>query len=177
MAIARLVKAGFFVGVQTVLRKENMFKVMIEELHEHLVKLGVKKWSFLQFAPVGRGYSKHENHPRDNEYRKFSDVINQITLNSDIDVHYQYLMPLNKNRDFHCRAVRKSIGVAPNGIVSACFWAFKHTGNPFDEVILGKIPEENIFDILKSEKAKKWISYSDKKNYCPLKKILKKEEI
>ncbi|MDH4329957.1 MAG: radical SAM protein [Candidatus Moranbacteria bacterium] len=172
-AIARLVDAGFFVGVQTVLRRENMFKETIKRLHKHLLLLGVKKWSFLKFAPVGRGYSKCENHPSDEEYRKFSDVIKHVTLNSMIEVHYQYLMPLSPARDFYCRAIKDSIGIAPDGTVSSCFWAFNQNGKPFDDVVLGKVPEDNILDILKSEKAREWLSYGKTKNYCPLKKILR----
>lgn len=173
LAIQRLVNAGFYVGVQTVLRKENMLRGVITELHNHLKILGVQKWSFLQFAPVGRGYSKYEHHPTNDEYEEFSDVLEQITSGSSLEIHYQYLMPLKKKRTFHCRAVGHSIGITPNGKVSACFWAFKPNGELFDEVVLGRVPKENIADILQSEKSKKWLSNNEKENYCPLKKILK----
>lgn len=173
LAIQRLVDTGFFVGVQTVLRRENMSKDVMTELHNHLKILGVQKWSFLRFAPVGRGYVKDENHPNSNEYREFSGILEEITLGSPLEIHYQYLMPLKKERNFHCRAVTDSIGIAPNGKVSACFWAFDFYGEPFDEVVLGRVPEENIADILRSEKSEQWSLCGCQANYCPLKKILK----
>ena len=176
LAIERLVDAGFSVGVQTVLRRENMLKGVMTKLHNHLQILGVQKWSFLQFAPVGRGYGKYESLSTNYEYREFSDVLKQITRGSALEVHYQYLMPLREEREFRCRAVNHSIGITPEGKVSACFWAFKPNGELFDEVVLGKVPEENIVDILRSEKARQWSSYGGnggKENYCPLRDILK----
>jgi len=177
LAIQRLVNAGFFVGVQTVLRKGNMLQEAMEKLHSYLEILGVRKWSLLKFAPVGRGYSKREQHPSDDEYREFSEVLEEITQESSLEVHYQYLISLKKQRNFHCRAVDHSIGIAPSGKVSACFWAFRPNGEPFDEVALGKVPEENITDILQSRKAQRWLRYGQEVNHCPLKRILKETKL
>ena len=172
IAIQRLVGAGFLVGVQTVLRRENMLKEILDGLHTHLEILGVSKWSFLCYAPVGRGYSKYEHYPTNEDYVKFSEVIKEVTSDSSMEIYYQYLMPRKNKRSFNCRAVVDSIGISPKGNVSACFWAFKPDGTLFNEVILGKLPEENIEEILQSDKAIQWSEYGQKENYCPLKKIL-----
>jgi len=177
IAAQRLVDAGFSVGIQTVLRRENMFKETISKLHSQLKIIGVEKWSFLKFAPVGRGYSKNEYHPTSDEYMEFVEVIKEITLNSPIEIHYQYLIPQKNKQSFNCRAVNHSIGISPNGKVSACFWAFNFNGEPFDEVVLGKLPEQNIKEILQSEKALQWSQYGQQENYCPLKKILREVKL
>jgi MoaA/NifB/PqqE/SkfB family radical SAM enzyme len=172
VAVQRLVDAGFTVGIQTVLRKENMFRDVISELYSHLKILGVNKWSLLRLAPVGRGYSKYERHPSIQDYIEFADVIDGITADSLLEVHYQYLLPRRRQKSFRCRAVEHSIGISPTGEVSACFWAFKPDGKLFDQAVLGKLPEQNIEEILRSQKAHKWSQYGQQENYCPLKTIM-----
>lgn len=174
--VKKLVDAGFYVGVQTVLRCGNMSPETLKKLLLLIESLGVRKWSLLKLSPVGRLHNRSDIIPEDREYARATEFIEKICARSGVRPHFQYLMPNHNRNSFRCRAVRDSIGITPSGKVSACFWALQSDGEPFDDVVLGKVPEQNIYKILKSEKSCKWESFGDRPNYCGIEKILNGEE-
>jgi radical SAM protein with 4Fe4S-binding SPASM domain len=172
IALQRLLKHNLNVGVQTVLNHSNMNKKTIYNLFKFLEKIGVKKWSFIKFFPVGNFYRKNNYCPSDLEYIEIGEYIKKITQKSDINVHFQYLYPRKEKNEFACRAVSKSIGINAIGKVSSCFWALNKQGDPLEEFYLGEVPKENIYDILSSNKAYNWSQQYNKCNNCELLKIL-----
>ncbi|MDP2940492.1 MAG: radical SAM protein [Candidatus Omnitrophota bacterium] len=167
-SLKRLVEHGFRVGVQTVLKQENMNANTLEGLHHLLVNIGVQKWSLLKFFPVGRYFQRSHYVPSDKTYQETVEFIQGLTVNSPVKVHFQYLMPQCEKHDFRCRAVSRSIGILPSGKVNACFWALNRRGEPLSDFLLGKLPEENIYDVLKSEKAEHWRCQQRIVNNCEL---------
>ncbi len=168
-AIRKIVNSGIRVGVQTVLRKGNMDDSSLRDLCFLISDLGVKKWSLLKFFPVGRFYRKTGFVPRDSEYRRATKLIVDMCKNNSISPHFQYLMPHYLDRSFKCRAISRSIGINPSGRVSSCFWALDKNGDPLKGFEIGKVPEKNIYEILKSEKALYWRNVvGDCKNFCQL---------
>lgn len=55
--------------------------------------------------------------------------------------------------------MRKSIGILPDGTVTACFWALdKNTSICEDKYFLGNVRENELIDILKNEKSGYWLN-------------------
>jgi radical SAM protein with 4Fe4S-binding SPASM domain len=66
-----------------------------------------------------------------------------------------------------CQAVINQLGILPDGTVLACPWALNEKGEPLHEIfVLGKVPEDKIETIIKSEKAKEWIKRAITKPPC-----------
>jgi len=173
-ALIKLQKYNINVGVQTVLNHNNMNKETIYNLFKLLEELGIKKWSFLKFFPVGNFYKKTDYSPSDFEYIEIAKYINLITLNSNMKIDFQYLYPREDDKEFRCRAVKRSIGINAKGKISSCFWALDQFGEPLQEFFLGEVPKENIYTILESTKAKFWKNQSNTCNNCELLQVLDK---
>lgn len=157
-AVTRLVNSGFRVGVQTVITRENIQKKKIYTLYNWLEENKVSEWSLLRFFPSGRAKKFVNCAPSFDEYCDIVDYIKQITWNAKtLKVHFQYLLPNHDQYTINCRAVKKSIGILPDGTVISCFWALNENMAPTDnEFILGKLPEENIESLLSGSKAGYW---------------------
>ncbi len=165
-AINRLITHGFTVGVQTVLTKENISKNIILEIFDWLEKNKVDSWSLLRFFPSGRGSKYNRLVPSYDEYCNIVEYISQLSKNSNLKVHFQYLLPNHSGYNEECRAVKKSIGILPDGSVTACFWALDENMLPRDDIFyLGKLPQDNIDNILNSEKANYW---KNQKHHCKI---------
>ncbi len=63
-----------------------------------------------------------------------------------------------------CPAVIDSIGILPDGQVTACAWAIDENCCPFKEFRLGKLPEDDLDEIL--DKARKVSRYSERTKFC-----------
>ena len=170
-AIKKIIAYGLPIGVQTVLRNGNMDHDSLQRLYNLISNMGVKKWSLLKFFPVGRFHGQVEFTPLDNEYKEVTKFIESICNNDSMSLHFQYLLPHHRQKSFKCRAVKKSIGINPSGYVSACFWALDNTGTPLEGFGLGKVPQENIYDVLKSKNSLAWQEVASNNNcrgYCEL---------
>ena len=160
-ALAELSKYDVITGAQTVITKENMSKLRIGELFHWLEKNNIKEWSILRFFPSGRGRKFQSITPTHLEYCKVVDYIKEITSKSSIDVHFQYLLPNHEKYTLEYRAVKKSIGILPDGNVISCFWALGEKANiDNDKFNLGNITKQSLEEILNSENALYW------KNSC-----------
>lgn len=159
----KLKNFGFYVGAQTVLTKQNISQAKIYELFTWLNKHNIDKWSLLRLFPAGRGSQFQNITPTYDEYCQVVEYIKKITCGSNILVHFQYLLPGHENYTTNCRAVKRSIGVLHNGYVTACFWDLDENMSPNDnKYILGKVPEDNIEELLANKKAQYWLEQDHK---------------
>ncbi|WP_418873583.1 radical SAM protein [Waltera sp.] len=161
-AVDVLKKAGVYVGVQTVLCKKNNTKEEMDKLLRWLCQHNVDVWSILRFFPVGRGADYAGEVLSGGECREVVEMINCLYKNLSCDkpeLDFHYLMPGHKKSTSQCRCVRKSIGILPDGTVTACFWALdKNTSICEDKYFLGNVRENELIDILKNEKSGYWLN-------------------
>lgn len=158
-----LKKNDFRVGIETVLTKENMEKQKVKEFYEWLVNEGIDEWSLLRFFPSGRGKAFKQLTPSYKEYIEIVEFIKKMNKDNRLNIHFQYLLPNHSGYTLDCRAVKKSIGILPNGKVVGCFWALNEQMQPLnDDFILGKLPEQTLNEILTSKNSKKWIENNNK---------------
>ena len=74
---------------------------------------------------------------------------------------YHYLLPNHVKHSTECRCVKRSIGILPNGTVTACFWGLDRKRNPLEPRFrLGKVPEESLSSIMEGQNAKYWENQS-----------------
>lgn len=158
-AVKLLREKNISVGVQTVLTNDNISRESIKEIYDWLVEHNVNGWSLLRYFPSGRGKKFTDITPSHVQYEKIVDYIKDITKDGNIDVHFQYLLPNHSGYSLKCRAVNHSIGILPDGTITACFWGLDENMKPTDpKFILGKVPEMNIYDILENDRSQYWIS-------------------
>lgn len=162
-AVPRLKKAGVVVGIQTVLAQSNSSEQALRALYDWLCKNNVDNWSLLRFYPSGRGADYPEEWLSDEEclrvvkFIQRMDVENPSANKPKIDFHYT--MPGHEKHTNMCRCVKKSIGILPNGKVTACFWAVNGaTEITHEKFYLGDVREQTLVEILHGEKAKYWTS-------------------
>ncbi|MBD7912400.1 MULTISPECIES: radical SAM protein [Clostridium] len=156
--------AGFVVGAQTVITKDNISKEKLMNLYSWLEENKIDEWSILRFFSSGRGKYFSELKPTHEEYCQMVDYIKEITAKGNIKVDFQYLLPNHEKYTLDCRAVKRSIGILTDGTVVGCFWALDENMKPVDDrYILGKLPDMNIYDILENKKSKYWL---ENENSC-----------
>lgn len=161
-AVRFLTKYGVRVGMQTVVTQAHKTGVL-EDLYSWLCEAGINNWSILKFFPSGRG--------RDFPYLELTDseclnIVNRIkaldagntsTRKPKLDIHYQ--MP-GTEKSGQCRCVKKSVGILPDGRVTACFWGLDAEGRLLDDrFLLGDLTRQGIEEVLASPNAMYWKSY------------------
>ncbi len=165
-AAVHLRRAGIRVGIQTVLTKGNIDKKSIDSLFAWLVNHDINEWSLIRYFQSGRGVNFKNLEPTHKEYCEVVDYIKKISEGSNLEIHFQYLLPNHDGYTLDCRAVKKSIGILPDGVVTSCFWGLDDDMKPLDDKYhLGKLPVENIYDILSNDKAAYWC---DKYHSCEI---------
>ena len=143
--------------MQTVLTKDNIDRDILYKLFKWLEKKDLDDWSLLRFFPVGRGKNFYNLTPSFEEYCEVVDYLKSISNSTKLNFHFQYLLPNHENYTLDCRALKKSIGILPNGIAVGCFWNFFGNRDTDEDIFyLGKLPEENIKDIFSGERANFW---------------------
>ncbi len=161
IAIDILKKAGVHVGVQTVLCKKNNTQEEMEKLLRWLCLHDVDEWSILRFFPVGRGADYEQEQLSEEECGRAVEMIRSIHKvfpgkKPALDFHY--LMPGHEKSTSQCRCVKKSIGILPDGTVTACFWALdRNMAVREDKYRLGNIVDKPLQDILQNDKSKYWL--------------------
>lgn len=154
--------------MQTVITRENSTYENLYDLHHWLECNQVSDWSLLKFMPVGRGKDFKELCLTNEEYTKIVDDIKRITKNSKVNVCFQYMLPNHDKYTRECRAVKKSIGILPNGDVIACFWALgKNMQVVDDSFLLGSATINTVSEILKNKKACYWKNSKHRCTICP----------
>ncbi|MDR0719310.1 MAG: radical SAM protein [Treponema sp.] len=154
---------GISVGVQTVVTKEHMCLSLLREIYWWICDNRIDAWSILKFFPSGRGQCYPELELSDPECRKIVAYVHDLdAANHDphkpkCDIHY--LMPGTEKENV-CRCVKKSVGILPDGRVTACFWGLGAQGSlKHDKFLLGNITRQSFDEILSGENARFWQEY------------------
>lgn len=162
-ALPYLQHYGVRTGVQTVLARSNCSEEMLATIYRWVCEHGVDNWSLLRFYPVGRGSNfvgevlTPELEAWAVSYIQQMDNANPDLCKPKIDFHYT--MQGHSKYSSECRCVRKSIGILPNGDVTACFWAVDaSTGIVAPKFRLGTLREQSLRDILAGNEAAYWLS-------------------
>jgi MoaA/NifB/PqqE/SkfB family radical SAM enzyme len=160
-----LKKHGLKVGLQTVVTSKHLKnrdgRTLLHDLYDWMSAHEIDNWSLLKFFPSGRGEGM-ELEPSEEDCRKMVQDIREMersrisTHKPKIDFHY--LMPgSDKEGAGLCRCVRKSIGILPDGTVTACFWGLKRGGTiSNDRFNLGNVEKTGMPEILKGNNARYW---------------------
>jgi len=156
-----LKRHGVKVGIQTVVTREHLNARILVDLYGWLCDNGVDEWSILKFFPSGRGVDFKNLALSDDECKRVVSFIKSLDMfrasspKPEIDIHY--LMP-GTGKCSDCRCVRKSVGILPDGKVTACFWGLSK-GNVLaeNEFYLGDVRFETMEAILDSSNAHYWL--------------------
>jgi len=172
-AVKCLKQYDICVGLQTVITRahyENRY--LLTELYGWLCDNGIEEWSILKFFPSGRGEDHLRLELSDSENKEVVDFIRRLDASRQLpgkpEINIHYLMP-GSEKNSECRCVRKSVGILPDGRVTACFWGLSKEGGFTDEKFyLGNICTEGMDTILNSERAACWLR---RKGDCPMTQI------
>lgn len=166
-ALPFLQKHEIRTGIQTVLAHSNCNEENLCQLYDYLCKAGVDDWSLLKFYPSGRGINyKNEVLTKDEEAWAV-DFIKKLDKNNKSDkkphIDFHYTMKGHEKYSSECRCVRKSIGIMPDGSVTACFWALNtNTGDIDPRFLLGSVQNSSLNELLNGDKAAYWMNCKHK---------------
>ncbi|GHV23185.1 hypothetical protein AGMMS49959_15520 [Planctomycetales bacterium] len=167
----RLKKCGVTVGLQTVLTQHHKNPRILEDLYAWLCENHIDHWSILKFFPAGRGNSYPYLELSDNECVELGKRIRQLDAQNSApkpQLDFHYLLP-GTEKNSHCRCVRKSIGILPDGRAVACFWAVGEDGHLRDpRFLLGDVTQQPLTEILASKNSQYWRDYCANHRECAL---------
>lgn len=154
------VKVGIKARAVTTLHQHSMFRKNLEEVYVWLCDNGIQEWSVIKFCPVGRAVRFLQSMPSDAEYIKATKILREFDGYTKIIPQHSLEILERKTR---CNAAMDSFGILPDGRVVACAWALHKKCIPFKEFELGKLPEDNLDDILRSARKN---GYGDSAESC-----------
>ena len=160
-AVPPLRAHGVRIGIQTVLARSNTNPSNLTELYSWLCENGVDEWSLLRFYPSGRGAAFSDECLSPDLERWAVRFIQRLDRENPSprkpSVNFHYTMAGHPKSSSECRCVHKSIGILPNGTVTACFWAVDaNTGVVDPKFLLGSLRESTLKEILDSAAAAYW---------------------
>ena len=169
LAVPLLKKHVIHTGIQTVLAKSNSTPENLTLLYKWLCANQVDEWSLLRFYPVGRGADFPEECLNDEELLEIVHFIQELNANNPSStkpsLHFHYTMKGHEGYTTECRCVKKSIGIFPNGDVTACFWASDRETHISEELFhLGNIRMERLTQILQNPRSRYWL---ERPHSCP----------
>lgn len=161
-AIPHLQRYGIRTGIQTVLTRSTCNFVNLATLYRWLCENHVDNWSLLRFYPSGRGAAFQDECLSPEQERwavGFIQGMNEGNPSSGKPAtDFHYTMKGHPKYSPDCRCVRKSIGILPDGTVTACFWAVDANGHIADPAYrLGSLKETTLCEILNSPQAAYWM--------------------
>jgi len=168
---AKLLKQyDIHVGLQTVITRAHYDNPgLLLDLYGWLCNNGIEEWSILKFFPSGRGEDYRRLELSDSENKKVVNfirmlgILRQLPGKPKINIHY--LMP-GSEKNSECRCVRKSVGILPDGRITACFWGLSKEGKFIDDKFyIGNVCTEGMDTILNGERAAYWLCC---RGDCPL---------
>lgn len=176
-AVPFLKKSNIHTGIQTVLTKSNGTRKNLTALYRWLCDHQVDEWSLLCFFPSGRGADFSEEALDDESLLKIVRMIQEMDARNvsprKPSLHFHYTIKGHDCYTTECRCVKKSIGIFPNGDVTACFWASDRNTNISNDIFhLGNIRTETLSQILLNPKSRYWL---EQVHTCPLRTDLGKE--
>lgn len=168
-AVPHLKACGIHTGIQTVLARSNCNKGNLNALYRWLCKNHVDEWSLLRFYPTGRGADYPEECLSDEELlqavRELQRLDEENPSSTKPSLHFHYTMKGHAGYTTECRCVKKSIGILPNGDVTACFWASDRESHISEELFrLGNVRTETLSQILENPRSRYW---QEQAHTCP----------
>lgn len=145
-ALKILVQEGIRCSAVTILYPFTMTKDNLRNIHTWLCENGVPQWDILRYRTVGKGSDNLDFLSQRDEYIEIMEFIK--SLGGPVKIAFQHSLKLLTGED-RCRALHDSIGIMPDGTVVSCAWALDPNGKPWDGFAIGKVPEENLADVLK----------------------------
>lgn len=145
-ALKKLVSAGVNCSAVTILYPLTMTQDNLASLHKWLCENDIAQWSILKFCTAGRGVGQKELVASNEEYLATMRFIEG--LGGSVLVAFQHSLKVLAGQ-YVCHAAHGSIGILPDGTVVSCAWALDRDGRPLDGFRLGKLPEEDLVDVLK----------------------------
>lgn len=161
VAMKKCVAAGIKTRAITVLYPVTMTEKNLESVYRWLCENGVPEWELLRFYPVGRSIKLAELILSNSEYLKVMKFLRG--LHGSTRIFFQHSLRILEGTT-KCPAVVESIGILPDGTVTACAWAIDDNCRPFPDFRLGKLPEDDLDEVL--EKARKIPEFCTKTNFC-----------
>jgi MoaA/NifB/PqqE/SkfB family radical SAM enzyme len=161
IAMKKCVAAGIKTRAVTVLYSATMSEKNLENVYRWLCENSIPEWELLRFYPVGRAAKFVDIMPSNQEYlmtMKFLRGLRGFTK-----ILFQHSLRILE-KTIKCPAIVDSIGILPDGQVIACAWAIDENCRPFKGFRLGKLPEDDLDEIL--EKALKNSEYSERTKFC-----------
>ncbi len=164
-AMIELLKHDINVSAVTTLHKYTMAKENLIAIYQWLSKNKVKTWSILKFYPVGRGVKTEYLTLSKNAYLEIMDFLR--SLKGYTEVVFQHSMRI-LNNTYKCHAAMETVGVLPDGKITACAWALDKRCNPLENFLIGKLPEDDFDNMLK--KARRNMGYKKRPHFCRITK-------
>ena len=161
IAMKKCIAAGIKVRAITVLYQTTISQENLESVYHWLCENAVSEWELLRFYPVGRAVKFSELTPSVSEYLDVMKFLRR--LHGSTKIFFQHSLRILK-RTIKCSAVVESIGILPGGEVTACAWAMDNNTQPFKEFYLGKLPEDDLYEII--DRAQKIPEYSERTKFC-----------
>lgn len=176
-AVPFLKKYDIHTGIQTVLARSNSSAHNLATLYDWLCTNQIDEWSLLRFYPSGRGADFPQESLTDEELVQIVKMLQEMdsknTSPNKPVLHFHYSIKGHSAYTTECRCVKKSIGILPNGNVTACFWATsRETQIVSDRFYLGNVVTETLSDILTGPHARYWREHP---LTCPLISLTKEE--
>lgn len=168
-AVPLLKKYGIYTGIQTVLTRSNCNIENLTSLYNWLCRNHVDEWSLLRFYPSGRGADFPDEYLTDDELLEVVHTVQKLDAkNPSLEkpsLHFHYTIKGHHGYTTECRCVKKSIGIFPNGDVTACFWASDRNTHISEDLFrLGNIKTETLTQILENPRSRYW---QDQPHTCP----------
>lgn len=161
VAMEKCVATGIKTRVVTVFYPSTITEKNLESVYRWLCENGISEWELLRFYPVGRATKLAELTPSNQEYLKAMKFLRG--LHGFTKIFFQHSLRILEGT-VKCPAVVDSIGILPDGQVTACAWAIDENCRPFKGFRLGKLPEDDLDEIL--ERAVKIPDYSERTKFC-----------
>ena len=165
-AAERLKKHGIYTGLQTVLTREHLERPeILAGLRHWIAKMDIDEWSLIRYFAAGRGNRYRNLEMSDSENERLVNIAKDLCKEKGspkLDIHY--LLP-GTDKPQECRCVKKSIGILPDGSVTACFWGLDSGNQIKSKFYLGNLLEQPLSEIISGENAERWRRYCGK---CPM---------
>jgi MoaA/NifB/PqqE/SkfB family radical SAM enzyme len=167
-----VIEGNILCSAATTLYPLSADKNNLKRLYEFLCVNKIPKWNILRFYPVGRGLKLSNLYINDEKTLELMDFLDSLR-GGETGIVFQHSLRILRG-EYQCHAAIKSIGILPNGTVTACGWALDKNSNPLPGFCLGKLPEDDFDVILK--RAQVDLGYSERQSYCRILNHLKNQE-
>lgn len=144
--LKKLASAGIRCSAVTILYPLTMSDDNLRSLYAWLCDNSIPQWDILKFSAVGRGVGSEDLVVSNERYLERMQFIE--SLGGSIRIAFQYSLRVLAGK-YTCHAVHESIGILSDGAVVSCAWALDRDGRPLEGFSFGKLPEDDLGDILK----------------------------